>query len=129
MAALGGRVSIALIADADGNPIGFCTVYLDILSVRFGQCSCIEDLGWRLQWAGCSGSASDAESDPHLHRRAPGIVATVRRAGCGDSGVARSNGRHNPLQETGVRKAVDLGEADGIAVNRGLIPRPRTLQP
>jgi hypothetical protein len=21
--------------------IGFCTVYLDILSVRFGQCSCI----------------------------------------------------------------------------------------
>jgi hypothetical protein len=41
MAALGGRDSIALIADADGNPIGFCTVYLDILSVRFGQCSCI----------------------------------------------------------------------------------------
>jgi GNAT superfamily N-acetyltransferase len=33
-----------LIADADGHPVGFCTVYLDILSVRFGQRSWIEDL-------------------------------------------------------------------------------------
>jgi predicted N-acetyltransferase YhbS len=36
--------SDVLIADADGNPVGFCTVYLDILSVRFGQRSWIEDL-------------------------------------------------------------------------------------
>jgi GNAT superfamily N-acetyltransferase len=36
--------SDVLIADAQGNPVGFCTVYLDILSVRFGQRSWIEDL-------------------------------------------------------------------------------------
>jgi GNAT superfamily N-acetyltransferase len=36
--------SDVLIADADGHPVGFCTVYLDILSVRFGQRSWIEDL-------------------------------------------------------------------------------------
>ena len=36
--------SDVLIADADGNAVGFCTVYLDILSVRFGQRSWIEDL-------------------------------------------------------------------------------------
>ena len=36
--------SDVLIADADGNPVGFCTVYLDIVSVRFGQRSWVEDL-------------------------------------------------------------------------------------
>ena len=33
-----------LIADVDGDLVGFCSVYLDILSVRFGQRSWIEDL-------------------------------------------------------------------------------------
>ena len=36
--------SDVLIADVDGDPVGFCTVYLDILSVRFGQRSWVEDL-------------------------------------------------------------------------------------
>jgi len=36
--------SEVLIADAGGDPVGFCTVYLDILSVRFGQRSWVEDL-------------------------------------------------------------------------------------
>ena len=36
--------SDVLIADVDGDLVGFCTVYLDILSVRFGQRSWVEDL-------------------------------------------------------------------------------------
>ena len=36
--------SDVLIADIDDHLVGFCTVYLDILSVRFGQRSWIEDL-------------------------------------------------------------------------------------
>jgi GNAT superfamily N-acetyltransferase len=36
--------SDVLIADADGDLVGFCSVYLDILSVRFGQRSWVEDL-------------------------------------------------------------------------------------
>lgn len=32
------------VADAAGEVIGFCTVYLDIPSVRFGQRSWVEDL-------------------------------------------------------------------------------------
>ena len=36
--------SVVLIADVDGDLVGFCTVYLDILSVRFGQRSWVEDL-------------------------------------------------------------------------------------
>src|SRR5919106_1374286 len=36
--------SDVLIAVVGGDPVGFCTVYLDILSVRFGQRSWVEDL-------------------------------------------------------------------------------------
>jgi GNAT superfamily N-acetyltransferase len=36
--------SDVLLADADGDLVGFCSVYLDILSVRFGQRSWVEDL-------------------------------------------------------------------------------------
>jgi hypothetical protein len=63
------------------------------------------------------------------HRRTPGIVAAVRHAGCGDNGVAGSHGRHDPLHETRVGKVVELGEADDIAVDRWLIPRPGAVQP
>jgi GNAT superfamily N-acetyltransferase len=33
-----------LVADADGYVVGFCTVYLDLDSVRFGQRAWVEDL-------------------------------------------------------------------------------------
>ena len=33
-----------LVAEADGQVVGFCTAYLDIRSVRFGQRSWVEDL-------------------------------------------------------------------------------------
>jgi GNAT superfamily N-acetyltransferase len=36
--------STALIADEDGPPLGFCTAYLDLLSVRFGLRCWVEDL-------------------------------------------------------------------------------------
>ena len=67
--------SDVLIADADGNPVGLCTVYLDILSVRFGQRSWIEDLAVR--------DRPGHEAVPH--RRAPGLVggSLPRAAGVG----------------------------------------------
>ncbi|WP_157640969.1 GNAT family N-acetyltransferase [Longispora albida] len=36
--------STVFVAEDEGRVIGFCTVYLDIVSVRFGQRSWIEDL-------------------------------------------------------------------------------------
>lgn len=48
--------SAVLVADADSQIIGVCTVYLDIVSVRFGQRCWIEDLAvdpeWRSRGAG-----------------------------------------------------------------------------
>jgi GNAT superfamily N-acetyltransferase len=48
--------SAVLVADVDSQIIGVCTVYLDIVSVRFGQRCWIEDLAvdpeWRSRGAG-----------------------------------------------------------------------------
>jgi GNAT superfamily N-acetyltransferase len=43
-AVLAGDRSDVLVAEQDGRIAGICTVYLDILSVRFGQRCWIEDL-------------------------------------------------------------------------------------
>lgn len=48
--------SVVLVAEADGHMVGFCSVYLDIESVRFGQRAWVEDLavapGYRSQGIG-----------------------------------------------------------------------------
>jgi predicted N-acetyltransferase YhbS len=102
--------SDVLIAGADGNPVGFCTVYLDILSVRFGQRSWVEDLavqpdrrsqgvGRRLltaaeDWARRHGATHlelDSGNDAHEHtgstkagnrHRAPNASAGPSDRGC-----------------------------------------------
>jgi GNAT superfamily N-acetyltransferase len=43
-AAIGGGSSVVLVAEEDQRLIGFVTVYLDLVSVRFGQRAWIEDL-------------------------------------------------------------------------------------
>jgi GNAT superfamily N-acetyltransferase len=42
--AIASGASDVLVADADGDVVGICTVYLDLDSVRFGQRAWIEDL-------------------------------------------------------------------------------------
>ena len=42
--------SAVLVADVDSQIIGVCTVYLDIVSVRFGQRCWIEDLAVHPEW-------------------------------------------------------------------------------
>jgi GNAT superfamily N-acetyltransferase len=53
---LAGERSDVLVAVADGVIVGICTVYLDIVSVRFGQRCWVEDLatgpGWRSHGVG-----------------------------------------------------------------------------
>ena len=87
--------STALVAEADGELVGFATVYLDLESVRFGQRAFVEDLavrpdqrsqghGKRLldaakQWARVHGAthleldSGDARTDAHrfYDREAP----------------------------------------------------------
>ena len=50
--------SAVLVAEADSQIVGICTVYLDIMSVRFGQRCWIEDLAvhpdWRSRGVGAS---------------------------------------------------------------------------
>lgn len=41
---IGGDGGQALVADAGGAVVGICTVYLDIVSVRFGRRAWVEDL-------------------------------------------------------------------------------------
>lgn len=36
--------STVIVAESDGEIVGFCTAYLDIVSVRFGQRCWVEDL-------------------------------------------------------------------------------------
>jgi GNAT superfamily N-acetyltransferase len=38
------EASVVLVADEDGAIVGFCTAYLDVLSVRFGRRVWVEDL-------------------------------------------------------------------------------------
>ena len=40
----GGDRATLFVADVDGEVVGICSVYLDILSVRFGQRAFVEDL-------------------------------------------------------------------------------------
>ena len=42
--AIAGERSVVLLADDEGRLIGFCTAYLDLDSVRFGQRCWVEDL-------------------------------------------------------------------------------------
>jgi GNAT superfamily N-acetyltransferase len=42
--------SAVLVADVDSQIIGVCTVYLDIVSVRFGQRCWVEDLAVHPEW-------------------------------------------------------------------------------
>lgn len=42
--------STVLIAEADGQIVGICTAYLDIVSVRFGQRCWVEDLAVHPEW-------------------------------------------------------------------------------
>jgi GNAT superfamily N-acetyltransferase len=54
--AVEGDGSAVLVAEVDSQIVGVCTVYLDIVSVRFGQRCWIEDLAvdpdWRSQGVG-----------------------------------------------------------------------------
>lgn len=43
-ATIAGERSDLLVAEEDGEPVGICTVYLDLNSVRYGQRAWIEDL-------------------------------------------------------------------------------------
>lgn len=43
-AAIGGDRSAVLVAEEDQRLVGFATIYLDLVSVRFGQRAWIEDL-------------------------------------------------------------------------------------
>ena len=42
--AIAGTRSTVLLAEADGELAGFCTIYLDLHSVRFGERAWVEDL-------------------------------------------------------------------------------------
>jgi GNAT superfamily N-acetyltransferase len=95
--------STILVADDDGRLIGFCTAYLELNSVRFGQRCWVEDLAVDPSQRSRGVGAAVLESAREWARSAGATHLEL------DSGLARVDAHRFYEREAGARQSYNFG--------------------